>query len=227
MSGVPQRQPPRRTCRCWCVLVRWHGGALESCRTADAVGCDVAAGVHLRWEPGVWRLSLVRPAPSSSQPCFALTLWRLRRYPQAALAATGDAVAVSINYRVNGFGFMALPELGKVDPRGVSGNYGFLDQQLGLKVRTATLGCQRVATTAWLCAAADMGHAWVRWLGMPVGRGQHRSVWRRSRPRDSVGPVLGRNVCARAPGVAGIAGPVPPRHVSEWQSQHHRGPGVR
>lgn len=169
----------------------------------------------------------MRPAPSSSQPCFALTLWRLRRYPQAALAATGDAVAVSINYRVNGFGFMALPELGKVDPRGVSGNYGFLDQQLGLKVRTATLGCQRVATTAWLCAAADMGHAWVRWLGMPVGRGQHRSVWRRSRPRDSVGPVLGRNVCARAPGVAGIAGPVPPRHVSEWQSQHHRGPGVR
>jgi para-nitrobenzyl esterase len=42
-------------------------------------------------------------------------------------------VLVTINYRLNAFGFLALPELGARDPRGVSGNYGILDQQLALR----------------------------------------------------------------------------------------------
>jgi para-nitrobenzyl esterase len=37
------------------------------------------------------------------------------------------------SYRTNAFGFMALPELAQEDPRGVSGNYGILDQQLALQ----------------------------------------------------------------------------------------------
>lgn len=37
-------------------------------------------------------------------------------------------VLVTINYRLGPFGYLAHPELSKADPRGVSGNYGLLDQ---------------------------------------------------------------------------------------------------
>lgn len=42
-------------------------------------------------------------------------------------------VAVAVQYRLGPFGFMALSELSAVDPRGVSGNFGFLDQQSALR----------------------------------------------------------------------------------------------
>lgn len=42
-------------------------------------------------------------------------------------------VSVSFNYRLNAFGFLALKELSQNDPRGVSGNYGILDQILALQ----------------------------------------------------------------------------------------------
>lgn len=42
--------------------------------------------------------------------------------------AAGGAVVVSINYRLGPFGFMAHPALSQESPRGVSGNYGILDQ---------------------------------------------------------------------------------------------------
>jgi len=48
------------------------------------------------------------------------------------VAAAGDIVLVVCQHRLGAFGFMALPELSKRDPRGVSGNYGFTDYQLCL-----------------------------------------------------------------------------------------------
>lgn len=39
-----------------------------------------------------------------------------------------DVVLVTINYRLGAFGYMAHPALSAVDPNGVSGNYGALDQ---------------------------------------------------------------------------------------------------
>lgn len=44
-----------------------------------------------------------------------------------------DHILVIMNYRLGTLGFLALKELSEVDPRGVSGNYGILDQQLALK----------------------------------------------------------------------------------------------
>ena len=38
-----------------------------------------------------------------------------------------------MSYRLNVLGFLALDELDSEDPRGVSGNYGILDQQAALK----------------------------------------------------------------------------------------------
>jgi len=42
-------------------------------------------------------------------------------------------VYVSIEYRLGAFGFMAHPALSKEDPRGVSGNYGLMDQIMALE----------------------------------------------------------------------------------------------
>lgn len=44
-----------------------------------------------------------------------------------------DVVLVTINYRLGVFGYMAHPALSDIDPNGVSGNYGTLDQIAALK----------------------------------------------------------------------------------------------
>lgn len=53
------------------------------------------------------------------------------RYDGANMASKG-MVAVSVNYRLNVFGFFAHPELTKESPNKASGNYGFLDQAAAL-----------------------------------------------------------------------------------------------
>jgi len=54
-------------------------------------------------------------------------------YNGARLAAIGDVVVVTINYRLAALGYMALPELKEEDPDGSTGNYGILDQVRALE----------------------------------------------------------------------------------------------
>jgi len=54
------------------------------------------------------------------------------RYDGESMARRG-IVAVTVNYRLNVFGFMAHPELSKESPEHASGNYGLLDQTAALK----------------------------------------------------------------------------------------------
>lgn len=54
------------------------------------------------------------------------------RYDGASMASHG-IVAVTVNYRLGVFGFMAHPELTKESPNHASGNYGLLDQHAALK----------------------------------------------------------------------------------------------
>src|SRR4029079_2192343 len=49
------------------------------------------------------------------------------RYDGAAMARRG-IVALTVNYRLGVFGFMAHPDLTKESPRHASGNYGLLPQ---------------------------------------------------------------------------------------------------
>jgi para-nitrobenzyl esterase len=53
------------------------------------------------------------------------------RYDGASLAARG-IVALTANYRLNVFGFLAHPELRAESPLGAAGNYGHLDQAAAL-----------------------------------------------------------------------------------------------
>jgi para-nitrobenzyl esterase len=54
------------------------------------------------------------------------------RYDGESMARRG-IVAVTVNYRLGIFGFMAHPELTKESPHHASGNYGLLDQAAALK----------------------------------------------------------------------------------------------
>ncbi|MBX0290657.1 carboxylesterase family protein [Hymenobacter sp. HSC-4F20] len=54
------------------------------------------------------------------------------RYDGESMARRG-IVAVTVNYRLGVFGFMAHPELTKESPNHASGNYGFLDQSAALR----------------------------------------------------------------------------------------------
>ena len=49
------------------------------------------------------------------------------------LSDIGNVVVVSLNYRLNIFGFLALEGLKKESKDGITGNYGFEDQQLALQ----------------------------------------------------------------------------------------------
>ena len=54
------------------------------------------------------------------------------RYDGASMAEKG-IVALTVNYRLNIFGFYAHPELSAESPYGGSGNYGLLDQNMALQ----------------------------------------------------------------------------------------------
>ncbi|KAM8893979.1 neurotactin isoform 2-T2 [Spinachia spinachia] len=53
--------------------------------------------------------------------------------PTEQLAADTEVVYVSLNYRLNAFGFLALEMLREGSPKNTSGNYGFMDQIAALK----------------------------------------------------------------------------------------------
>ncbi|MFC8128890.1 carboxylesterase/lipase family protein [Streptomyces sp. NPDC057302] len=54
-------------------------------------------------------------------------------YGAQRLAAQGDMIVVTVNYRLGALGYLAHPDLEKGARRGESGNYGFLDQQAALR----------------------------------------------------------------------------------------------
>ena len=54
-------------------------------------------------------------------------------HPTPEMVVDMNIVGVSFNYRLNAFGFLALPSLAEASSTNTSGNYGFMDQMLALK----------------------------------------------------------------------------------------------
>jgi hypothetical protein len=54
-------------------------------------------------------------------------------YDGAILAAKGHAIVVTINYRLNAFGFLALPSLDREGKQHSGGDYGLMDQQAAMR----------------------------------------------------------------------------------------------
>ncbi|HYK31950.1 MAG TPA: carboxylesterase family protein [Streptosporangiaceae bacterium] len=79
--------------------------------------------------------------PRSARPGLPVMVWihgggftggAARIYDGAVLAKKGHVIVVTINYRLNAFGFLALPSLDS-EHGNSSGDYGLMDQQAALR----------------------------------------------------------------------------------------------
>jgi para-nitrobenzyl esterase len=152
--GVPFAAPP-------VADLRWH--APESVRPWDGVRSVAAFGPSCVQPPPPAGNSLQTQLffagfKGMSEDCLTLNVWTpahavSQRLPvmvwiygggfRAGLSsaplydgerfARRGVVFVSINYRVWKLGFLTLPELDAESPHGASGNYGLLDQIMGLQ----------------------------------------------------------------------------------------------
>ena len=138
--GIPFAAPPVGDLR-WRPpqpVVGWQG-----VRDASASGpiCVQEGGQDVRQDEDCLLLNVWAPR-ETSQPRPVL-FWihgggytggsgSTAIYDGTQLAADG-AVVVTINYRLNVFGFLAHPALSAESPHGASGNYGLLDMVAGLE----------------------------------------------------------------------------------------------
>jgi para-nitrobenzyl esterase len=153
-KGIPYAKPPVGPMR-WkppAPLEAWTG-----VRKATAFG---AACVQPRRQVAS---IYANPPERMSEDCLTLNVWapkdarnlpvfvwihggalvsgygHERMYDGARMAARG-MIVVSINYRLGILGYLAHPELSKESPRGISGNYGLLDQIAALRWVKANVG---------------------------------------------------------------------------------------
>lgn len=150
--GVPYAAPPLGPLR-WCPPQEpesWNG-----IRDAMEFGCDPI-------QPAGMRRSR---APGQSEDCLTLNIWTPREeraggWPVMVWLCGGafttgsgafveenperlaerGAVVVSVNVRLNIFGFFAHPALSAESPHGASGNYGLMDLAAALRWVRANIG---------------------------------------------------------------------------------------
>ena len=146
-KGIPFAAPPVGELR-WKApqpVVPWTG-----VRAADHYS-------NLCLQTGIGNRENGKDAGNYAEDCLYLNVWRpakaetfpvmvwihgggysgggggLPMYAGDRLASTGDLVIVTLNYRLNAFGFLATEQLAKEDPHGSAGNYGSLDQVAALQ----------------------------------------------------------------------------------------------
>jgi para-nitrobenzyl esterase len=146
-KGVPYAAPPVGPLR-WKPpqpAAKWHGT-----RTATSFGSHCM-------QPHVYD-DMIFPDPGQSEDCLNLNVWSPAKDKHAKLpvmvwiygggfagGATSEprqdgenlahkgVIVVSMNYRLNIFGFFVHPELTAESPQHASGNYGLLDQTAALQ----------------------------------------------------------------------------------------------
>jgi para-nitrobenzyl esterase len=143
--GLPYATPPIGSLR-WCPPT--EPAAWSGVRDATQFGADPVQPQGLR----------VSRAAAQSEDCLYLNVWTPKRKREGGwpvlvwlcggafttgsgafveedpvrLAARG-AIVVSVNVRLNVFGFLAHPALTAETPRGASGNYGLMDLAMALR----------------------------------------------------------------------------------------------
>ena len=138
-------------------------------------------------------------------------------YNGVQLAQAG-VVAVTINYRLGIFGFLAYPLLSKESAHNVSGNYGALDQIAALQwvqrnikafggdpecvtIFGESAGAASVSRLLVSPLAKGLFHRAIAESGGPFGHNRHlREKWYNEEPMEQVGLKLAEKLgCAAAP----------------------------
>lgn len=143
--GIPYAKPP-------VGQLRWR--APEPASSWEGVREANEWGPKCMQESTVFRTESRDKSDKMSEDCLYLNIWRPAhsgkfpvmvwihgggytmgsgKYPAGRLAEFGDLIVVTINYRLNTFGFFANPALREEDPNRSTGNYGSLDQAFALK----------------------------------------------------------------------------------------------
>ena len=99
-------------------------------------------------------------------------------YDGSYLAASGDVVVVTLNYRLGALGFLAVPELG------LTGNYGILDQRLALRWVAENIASfrgdpRKVTIFGESAGAMAVG---LHLFSIPANRGRFRAAIMESNP---------------------------------------------
>lgn len=159
-KGVPFAKPPVGDLR-WKAPQNLDEVSWSGVRVCDTWGYQAYQNPNLNAPGGFWGDEFYydgSPKPEVSEDCLYLNVYTPARTPKdnlpvmvwihgggfdhgfasevefnaAKLAAKG-VIVVQIQYRVGAFGFLALPGLSAENEKGVSGNYGFLDQVKSLE----------------------------------------------------------------------------------------------
>ena len=145
--GVPYAKPPVGELR-WKApqpLNNWNGVLATKAFSSGPVQAAVFGDMIMRgngFNEDCLYLNVWTPAKRNSQGLPVLVYFygggfvagdaSEPRYDGASMATKG-IVVLTVNYRLNIFGFFAHPELSKESPYKASGNYGLLDQSAALK----------------------------------------------------------------------------------------------
>jgi len=146
-KGIPYALPPVGAAR-WkapAAMPRWANvrSAMEfgpECVQPKTTLSNIYVGKPLPMSEDCLTLNIWAPADARNAPVFFWihggALWggtnRDPIYDGARLAQRG-IIVVTINYRLGVLGWLAHPELSAESPRGISGNYGLLDQIAALR----------------------------------------------------------------------------------------------
>lgn len=178
------------------------------CEQQDRLGRNVEAALELQGVGWLGRqlaraMSALRPPPRISEDCLYLNVqtanlggaepqpvmvWihggghrngsgSQRPYDSNALVERG-VVQVTFNYRLGAFGFLAHPALSAESPRGVSGNYGLLDQIAALEwVRDNIAAFGGDPGNVTIFGESAGGHSVGQLMASPLARGLfHKAI---------------------------------------------------
>ncbi|MFP3989624.1 carboxylesterase family protein [Streptomyces sp. E11-3] len=140
-EGIPYAAPPTGKRR-WAPTApakRWRG-VLDATKPGSAcpqTGIDPPAGSFSNDEDCLF-VNVTTPRAASTKPRPVMVYLHGGSHTDGEgamhgaqrLAAQGDVIVVTVNYRLGTLGYLTHPDLEK---RGESGNYGFLDQQAALR----------------------------------------------------------------------------------------------
>jgi para-nitrobenzyl esterase len=142
--GANRLRPPQPFTESWAPKVRLAQKEARACAQIEIMSGKFAGDEDCLY------LNVFRPTGATNGSNIPVIIWIYgggfamgdslhiaagigRMYDPTNIIEKHGHVFVSMNYRLNGFGFMALPELAAENPTGTTGNYGLQDQRAAMQ----------------------------------------------------------------------------------------------